>query len=149
MPNFDTLKMNYKIIKVDPAAYSLNIPEDFVYDKDTIKINGNTQIKLEVIGAENKLNVIIDIIMAVDYVEKEHPSFEVFTLKAITTFKIDDVSRHLENLSTIELSDAKIAPIIKISIDHARGIQSAYLKGTPISKFTLPDINLMKVKEVE
>ncbi|WP_316748121.1 hypothetical protein [Pedobacter gandavensis] len=72
----------------------------------------------------------------------------IFLIAAFMAFaEIKQRKAEIARLSHLkDLTESKLVHFVKISIDTSRGIQPTYLKGNPISRFIMPDIDLNKAR---
>lgn len=132
--------LKYKIVKVDPVSYSVNVPDDFIYNKASHKVSGESSVRLEVDSTAERIKCIVEFKLNCGNRGSEELKMQFFTLKSVSIFKLENLESYFIN-GKQDIDESILNIFFKISMNHARGMQSVVLKGTQLSRFLIPDVD--------
>ena len=132
----------YKVAKVTPLSNSLNIPENLNFSSKTHKIAGKIKLKIEAEIENNLIAVFTDVEMVCHENESDVELGPLFSLTSKCEYKVENLDKYLSNEEEPEVDKSILRFFVEISLDQTRGMQSVYLKGSPISKYIMPRVDI-------
>jgi hypothetical protein len=134
--------VEYKIIKIEPSSYSINIPDDFTYSKEEYKLKSSVSLEIKLDLEINRLSYVLNFKLSSSKRDGSPEILELFELKALSVFVIDDLESHVKISGDVQdLNQDFVYYFLEIATSHARGMQSTILKGTPLASFLVPSVN--------
>jgi len=131
--------MKFRIVGINPINYSLDIPDDFVYSKDTDIVSAENRTTVDANGMENTLKITVYFTLYFAKRNDPNKKTKLFHVSVQNDYVISDLKDYI----IIEGDDEKLQSELlnyfdALSINHVRGIQSVYTKNTPIARFLIP-----------
>jgi len=143
--NLDARSANFNVLNVEAVSHSLDIPEGFEYDKSIHKLDGSTQIRVEVDIEKNILIVFVEIHMNCSIRSTGEEIGKLFYLKSRSRFFVEKLTEYISDKEELDVEINLLSELVQISMDHTRGMQSVYLKGSPLGKITMPRKDVAKL----
>ncbi|MBL4676703.1 MAG: hypothetical protein JKY70_10955 [Mucilaginibacter sp.] len=140
--------MKYAIVAINPLSHSVEIPQDFSFSKEKHLISAINKITAEVDGEKDLIKISVQFTLNLAYKENPEDQNRIFQLNVESEFRVVDLKDYfLEEGEDEELDPDVLQFFMDLAIHHARGVQSVYIKGTPISTFLLPNRKITKEKD--
>jgi len=134
--------VEYKIIKIEPSSYSINIPEEFHYSKDEYKLKSSVSLEIKLDLESNRLSYVLNFKLTGTKRDDTLGVLGLFELKALSVFEIENLAAHIKITGDEkDLDKDFVYYFLDIATSHARGMQSTILKGTQLASFLVPSVN--------